>query len=62
MKEITPNTPTPITGKDLIALGFTPGPWFAEALEYLAETPLEGEALASCSWPSQLRSGPRQLH
>ena len=46
MKEITPNTPTPITGKDLIALGFTPGPWFAEALEYLAETPLEGEALA----------------
>ncbi|NQY06409.1 MAG: RtcB family protein [Flavobacteriaceae bacterium] len=33
------------TGNTLIELGFRPGKWFAEALEYINENELEGEAL-----------------
>ncbi|OAV44008.1 RtcB family protein [Lewinella sp. 4G2] len=36
---------TPITGQTLIDLGFSPGAWFAEALQYLAQNPLEGDEL-----------------
>lgn len=34
-----------ITGKTLIELGYTPGKWFKEALEYSNANQLEGEAL-----------------
>lgn len=43
MKEI--NHTTPITGKTLIDLGFTPGPWFAAALEDLGLNPKDGDEL-----------------
>ncbi len=36
---------TPYTGQTLIDLGFTPGPWFAEALAYLNANPLAGDDL-----------------
>jgi hypothetical protein len=32
-----------LTGKDLIALGFSPGPQFHEILERVKEAQLEGE-------------------
>ena len=32
-----------ITGNELIALGFTPKKWFAEALEYINENNLENK-------------------
>ena len=35
------------TGKTLIALGYQPGPWFQEALDYANEHQLQGEALAT---------------
>ena len=34
-----------ITGKDLIALGYKPGKWFAAALEHITTHALEGEAM-----------------
>ena len=35
--------PVPIvTGKDLISLGYTPGPIFSDILDYLNEAQLEG--------------------
>ena len=40
-EEIHP--PPLLTGKDLIALGFTPGPVFHEILERVKEAQLEGE-------------------
>lgn len=36
-----------ITGKYLIALGFKPGKWFAEAIDHINSNNLEGDALAS---------------
>ena len=36
-----------ITGKDLIALGHTPGPWFGAAIEYANANGLQGAALAA---------------
>lgn len=34
-----------ITGKDLIELGFKPGKWFKDAITYVNENNLEGEAM-----------------
>jgi len=34
--------PRLISGNDLIALGFAPGPGFAQVLEYLEDAQLEG--------------------
>ena len=36
-----------ITGKELIDMGYTPGPWFGAALEHVARHGLEGAALRS---------------
>lgn len=36
-----------ITGKDLIACGFKPGKWFAEAIAHINSNGLEGEAMTS---------------
>ena len=36
-----------ITGKDLIALGFKPGKWFKESIDFINSNNLEGEAMLS---------------
>ena len=38
-------TNTPFTGKDLIARGYRPAPWFSEALDHVNARALTGEAL-----------------
>lgn len=35
----------PLTGKDLISMGYTPGKWFAEAIEHINAEGLTGESL-----------------
>ncbi len=35
-----------ITGKTLIGMGYEPGPWFSEAIEFANENQLQGEALS----------------